>query len=147
MHRPLDRTVCDWSKLTRYELIGPFSFLVGAACEAGADTLTPSLSCSTGFPTMRGSVLRLNRQLLLLRSTSSASARSVFSTRFTPLSRSCSSCRTPSHQHLNSSSPKMPADAGAWGAWQVEPSTFTKLVVDSMQKLYNPSPPSKFDIY
>ncbi|KAJ3468490.1 hypothetical protein MRS44_002555 [Fusarium solani] len=27
-------------------------------------------------------------------------------------------------------------DSGAWGAWQVEPSTFTKLVVDSMQKLY-----------
>ncbi|POR39266.1 UPF0135 protein, partial [Tolypocladium paradoxum] len=28
------------------------------------------------------------------------------------------------------------ADAGAWGAWQVQPSTFTQLVVDSMQKLY-----------
>ncbi|KAF4977364.1 hypothetical protein FZEAL_6103 [Fusarium zealandicum] len=27
-------------------------------------------------------------------------------------------------------------DVGAWGAWQVESSTFTKLVVDSMQKLY-----------
>ncbi|UPK89497.1 hypothetical protein LCI18_000432 [Fusarium solani-melongenae] len=86
---------------------------------------------------MKSSVLRLNRQLLLIRSTSSASARSIFSTQFTPLntlSRSCSSCRGPtsSHQHP---SPKMP-DSGAWGAWQVEPSTFTKLVVDSMQKLY-----------
>ncbi|KAM0552035.1 hypothetical protein ACHAPJ_008145 [Fusarium lateritium] len=28
------------------------------------------------------------------------------------------------------------ADVGAWGAWQVEPSTFTKAVVESMQKLY-----------
>ncbi|KAF7544048.1 hypothetical protein G7Z17_g10257 [Cylindrodendrum hubeiense] len=28
------------------------------------------------------------------------------------------------------------ADIGAWGAWQVESSTFTKAVVESMQKLY-----------
>ncbi|KAI5466848.1 GTP cyclohydrolase 1 type 2/Nif3 [Mariannaea sp. PMI_226] len=28
------------------------------------------------------------------------------------------------------------ADVGAWGAWQVEPSAFTKTVVESMQKLY-----------
>lgn len=25
---------------------------------------------------------------------------------------------------------------GAWGAWQVEPSKFTQLVVDSMRTLY-----------
>ena len=26
-------------------------------------------------------------------------------------------------------------DVGPWGAWQIEPSQFTKLVVDSMKKL------------
>ena len=29
----------------------------------------------------------------------------------------------------------MEDDVGAWGAWQVEPSGFTKVVVDSMKKL------------
>ncbi|KAH7157132.1 GTP cyclohydrolase 1 type 2/Nif3 [Dactylonectria macrodidyma] len=28
------------------------------------------------------------------------------------------------------------ADVGAWGAWQIEPSTFTNVVVESMQTLY-----------
>ncbi|KAF5618022.1 Ngg1p-interacting factor 3 [Fusarium sp. NRRL 52700] len=44
--------------------------------------------------------------------------------------RFCSSCHT-----ANNSSLKM-ADNGAWGAWQVESSTFTKAVVAAMQKLY-----------
>ncbi|KAF4494262.1 NIF3 like [Fusarium agapanthi] len=44
--------------------------------------------------------------------------------------RFCSSCHS-----TNNSSPKM-TDNGAWGAWQVESSTFTKAVVAAMQKLY-----------
>ncbi|KAF4948779.1 hypothetical protein FGADI_9434 [Fusarium gaditjirri] len=44
--------------------------------------------------------------------------------------RLCSSCHS-----TNNSSLKM-ADNGAWGAWQVESSTFTKAVVAAMQKFY-----------
>ncbi|EWG43576.1 hypothetical protein FVEG_04993 [Fusarium verticillioides 7600] len=74
---------------------------------------------------MRGSVLRLNRLLTTISSSPVA--------RVLPLAnpkRFCSSCHS-----TKGSSLKM-ADNGAWGAWQVESSTFTKAVVAAMQKLY-----------
>merc|ERR1712000_524104 len=56
----------------------------------------------------------------------------TFATRSLQQTRPCSYRYNTQHSSMTS-----PASTGAaWGAWQVEPSSFTKSVVDSMKKLY-----------
>ncbi|KAH7015204.1 hypothetical protein EDB80DRAFT_707357 [Ilyonectria destructans] len=100
---------------------------------------------------MQGGVLRRNQRLLAYLSVSlrGAGYSTRSATRFirphfytnppVVARRSCSSCRPlppfPPNTESQSPSTTNMADVGAWGAWQVEPSAFTKVVAESMQKL------------
>ncbi|CAF3545735.1 unnamed protein product [Fusarium graminearum] len=86
---------------------------------------------------MRGSVLRLNRQLTRSSHRLLSAPLTRYHISYQGSIRLCSSCHSPSNSISSpqTHSAKM-SESGAWGAWQVETSSFTKAVVASIQKLY-----------